>query len=899
MAATDQDVVRRSRVHRPIHVVEIDALRKSDNATVTLRYCDAVWDYRVTGLTAQGLIAPDGISDLVYSVKADGGLSPVTSWSVKLVNPAGGSSYLSALQNTYDIEARPARLRMAFRTGVETEADFVTLFSGRVYEDVARDDVWELTCRSTSTRDIPAVPDEKLELLDYLNAPEENWGRLIPVVFGDLATSDTGRVDFADAALLRPMQVDSLQRVYHGGLRSKTYGSVFLALPDDRDYYQIAGGTQSGALWTAPGADVTIAQGPIKQYTHQPAGGERIEGGSRPYDGDRSTYWQIDGRNGFHLELGPTVRLPNLSAQAQSGTVSWVRVYIRVGYDAPSIGTGGSTGLMGTTVVTQGLRGRIFSTGQSLGDQYVRYANLTAFDNPFGSNRNRNDYRPADFYMQVDADDVGISDDHWSAWNFSSRFVEFDLSGQTNSPFISYYGDFRVYEVWIVVGYQEASVASLTPTNVFQSIGGYEDQASHYRDGGVVNTAGATIRHPADILQVLLRDDLFGGNRPVADLDVDSFENVRALDRNLRFDFAVRQQMNTSNFSDFLFQAGMRLQQSRDGRFRLSAVDRTSRPVAYFGADEDIDLETDGASTFSHQTTPVGGVKNSFFLRYGWNAALDAYTKAMIRSPAYTTTGTCVITGSGATRTVTDGSATFRSDGVQVGYRFSLDAARTYEVASIPSESSLTIRQAAGGPAPANAGSATYFVGPGFDYRCYESSIRFAGTFPLRGQGRPIESRLIQDDYTARIFIERLVDYYTDTRSLVNFFTGYRATIVQAGDTILVDHPLMPADERPSKVGELSRAITVRTRIIDLRSVTRTPANDTSLLLRGGGREEVLYKTSTRSGTSWGVDRAQADTTSPAWPVGTDVLAFPFGFQATDVRYLPRFGDVELTAETI
>ena len=158
---------------------------------------------------------------------------------------------------------------------------------------------------------------------------------------------------------------------------------------------------------------------------------------------------------------------------------------------------------------------------------------------------------------------------------------------------------YRVYEVWIVVRYQEASVVSLTPTNVFQSIEGYEDQADHYADGAVIDTAGDALVHPTDIVQAMLRDTEIGGNVPIADMDADSFDTAKAINPDLRFDFFLDRALSTEGWNDFCWQAGLRLHQNRSGQYQVAVFDENSEPKAYFTDRDNILVDRDGKTTFS------------------------------------------------------------------------------------------------------------------------------------------------------------------------------------------------------------------------------------------------------------------------------------------------------------
>ena len=295
---------------------------------------------------------------------------------------------------------------------------------------------------------------------------------------------------------------------------------------------------------------------------------------------------------------------------------------------------------------------------------------------------------------------------------------------------------------------------------------------------------------------------------------------------------------------------------------------------------------------------PSAASKTISFVRYGWNAALERYAKSTIRTHAHAATGTCDITGSGSTKTATDTSATFQDAGVAAGYRFVVDHARTYEVVSITSQTALTVKQVAGRTAPAIASDLQYWVGPNTDYTCVQSAQRY-GPLPYNSQGRAIECRFFQDDATADAFIDRLVQYYADTRSKPGFQTGYNAINIQAGDTVLLNHPLLPPSRRPVKVAELSAEIDADGLSLALQDVTSTPGDDGYLIVDTGDDVEIVKKTATTSGTVWAVTRAQADTDARAHASGVSVYHLPDIYQVLQVQYIPTRGRVGLFIETI
>ena len=187
-----------------------------------------------------GLIAAGGLNDVIFAVDPDGGLSTVTSWNFRLTNPDTLTTYLSDLEDLYYFQGSAVRLRFVFLTGAETVGDLVTLFSGTIHSLRTRTDIWEFRCSATGVDDIPTVPTKLVEFTDFPNASFGNIGNVLPLAFGDLTTAETSLFDAQDADMLQLLEVDSLQAQYHGGLRAKEYGDVFLYLPDTREFFPIA-----------------------------------------------------------------------------------------------------------------------------------------------------------------------------------------------------------------------------------------------------------------------------------------------------------------------------------------------------------------------------------------------------------------------------------------------------------------------------------------------------------------------------------------------------------------------------------------------------------------------------------------------------------------------------------
>lgn len=908
-----QEQSRKAGLQKLLHVVEIDAVRKSDGDVVTLRYCAERASYDFDGATVEGLVARRGLGDIVFSVDPDGGLSTRSTWSFRLANPASLSSYLSDLEATYYFQDAAVRLRFAFITGAETAGDFVTLFSGTIHLLRTQQDNWEIRAHSTDVDDIPSIPTEKADLVDFINVPREEEGEPLLAVFGSIETARTEAFDFDDDDLVPIQQVDALSPSYFGGRRSKTYGGAFIALNDDRKFFPIANGTQNGALWTPPSKNITVPSGDPIPYTFRHTTAQFVFTGSNKANivDENITTFAVIQRKGTDRSLDANhIRfdLPDLEAVKQPGVVEEIEIGLRLARSTLETVPASGGEMTGTT--ESGMVVRFYSrtaTPTSLDSgTTLAFRSTTGIAGSSPSGQAQGQW----YYASAAQSDLGISDQNWNNWYFSRKtdrsatdprmsvmiYAKDSLQNEQGEGIVT--TAVEVVEMVFRVIYRASKVVMLTPTNVFQSVQGYEDQASHYADGAVVRAAGDALTHPADIALAMLRDVDIGGGQPIANIDVASFAAARAKNPNLRFDFYLDQALTTEGWNNFCWFAGLRLHQNQSGLYQLSVFDDDLDAKAYFSDRENVLVDRDGKSIFAHETTPVGGVKNDFFMRYGWNGAEGRFLKSIIRSPIAVASGTCTIVDVGGTWRATDGNATFQTNGVEVGHLLAVVDGDVYAVASVVSETVVTLAQVDGGAALAAAANVSYYVGSNVDAQCAASADHY-GVLPFNGQGNAIRCRFIQDDATAKAFVDLLVEYYTQTRSNVTFLTGYNAINVQAGDGIVIDHPLLPPSQRPSKIADLDGAIDDDDTDVTVSGATSAPDVGTYLRLRSGDVVEIVRVTGSTSTTDWQIARGVADTDARAWADDVDVEQIPDVFQVLQTRYIPSRGQVEITAETI
>ena len=441
---------------------------------------------------------------------------------------------------------------------------------------------------------------------------------------------------------------------------------------------------------------------------------------------------------------------------------------------------------------------------------------------------------------------------------------------------VTYYHSF--YLDWSLTFHYE-TIKTIPPSaKFFQAINGYEDRVSNYTDGPVVNTTGNTLSHPVDISHALLRDKDYGMRRPSNLVDRSDIATQRnRVGDNYRFDFAMDEVLGFDDFSKLLSEGKLAMLPGPDGKWKIQATGN-SAPVAVFthwNIDE---------GTFSSESTPLRDVKNHFFLRYGYSHIEETFTKSLIRSPARRGSGRGNLLSSGLFY-VTQSAL---SSPVATGDRLLYDG-RYYIVISVISATNWQVSRENGGSIVA-AQEKDFQVGPNFDFICYESELRYGRKAYLGRTESAIESKFIQDDATARSYLDHLIDYRAHPASVVKFSTGLGAIYLDAGDEIICDHPYAPGLE---EIGTLSGPMDWYTTSMprNLESGASVSSGDVLVV------QEGVYFEAMQAGGGTSVTRGYLNSASRRrWPSGAKIYRALRTYKITHLGLSPTRGRIDIVA---
>ena len=426
------------------------------------------------------------------------------------------------------------------------------------------------------------------------------------------------------------------------------------------------------------------------------------------------------------------------------------------------------------------------------------------------------------------------------------------------------------------------NIDDLDPPRIFQAITGYEDRASNYMDGPAVNTDGMTLSHPVDIAHALLRDKDYGMSQKSGSIDRSDIDFQRiAAGESRRFDFVMRDIMDFDAHSDLLRQGGL---------FMVHQPGATAnRKIQAAGANGPVSVFTHKwniiGDSFSTESSPLRDVKNHYFLRYGYSHVEEKFTKALIRSGQRSGSGRGNLLSTGRfSVTSTPPPPMAIGDRLFFGNQY-------YIITKTISQNTCEVRRENGGPIRA-AQNLPFDVGPYFDKTCYDSEQKYGRKSYLGNQTAAIESRYIQDDGTARAFLNDLIGYHAEVAKNLRFSTDMSAIRLSVGDEIIVDHPYSRGIE---KIGTLSSTLSrSATSIAWTLDAGVTVKLLDYILLQSGVHFEVL-----RSGGGTSVSREHMNSAARQWPRGTTVYRALHTYIVTHTTLSPTSGRIDIRAREL
>ena len=479
--------------------------------------------------------------------------------------------------------------------------------------------------------------------------------------------------------------------------------------------------------------------------------------------------------------------------------------------------------------------------------------------------------------VSIDLDGAGW--DFSSTWDFEQIQVYFDGTGNATINLIT-----------LDITFDEQESGDQIAFPMFQAVTGFEDIAAYYQDGGVINGAGTALTIPMDVLLAFMRAKRSGMRMPITQIHTANLATERAKISDWKFDFSLSSELEFDGLSELIELGKMRLFRNYNAEWKISVFDKTADPVGYFSNDWNIlvtnpDAPADGQeSSMQVYLSPINEIHNEFVFYYGWDEALGEFTEVKVSSPYYRVSGTCTLNL--AAGTLTDLSATFQTDGIQVGYKAFVVRDQLYQLDAINSETELDISTVEPGGEISDGHTDSYYIGPNFDYQCFRSVQKYKLT-----QRRTIESKYIQDDNTAEALIEHLVEYWSGRRWMCTFRTALNTIDLELADLIIVDHYKLPPRKRPTILGVLDADVTSGDTALPMVSPGYLLAREGDILVIKSATDKMYAEVVTVTGIDEingevDVDRAQAGTVARAWDAGDEVYRAITKFEIVEIKNL-------------
>ena len=459
----------------------------------------------------------------------------------------------------------------------------------------------------------------------------------------------------------------------------------------------------------------------------------------------------------------------------------------------------------------------------------------------------------------------------------------------------------NVESISIDVTFDEQETGDQLGGAIFMPVQGYKDVAAQYQDGSTVTgVADTLLEHPLDILIAMLRDKRTGMRLVEADIDTTNYAAEKAKTSAWVFAFQLSSPMGFKELSEYCEQAKIRMYRNFDGTWKFSIFDKTNDPTYGFWRDINIATKTAQAkvktSSVKVTQSPMSEIINEWQVSYGWDEALGEFTEVEIASPHYLLTGTGVLDSTAGT--LTDATATFVTDGVQVGYKCIVERDVSYDIDSVDSETVLTVSPTDPTESPGDR-TDTYYIGPNTHWDCVRSVQKYKTT-----NSRTIEAKYIQDTTTAQALLAHLVEYWSTRRTMVAFRTWLNACDVELGDFIFIDDDDVPPNKRPVQVGTLNAQLVSGTGnlTVDMNGTGASLVNENDILFlkpaNGDFLRETVRVASVDEGTGIVTLTARNVYGTPmhTWPAGAEVWRAVTKFEVVEIKLIPGRYEYEIRA---
>ena len=146
----------------------------------TLNKYYASRDYTLGSNSYSGTIAERGLDFGMLRLKAQGGLAPIYSWSVRLRDEDADST----VTDTHVISNDPVIAYFIMPTGSEADGEKIEIMRGVVERNTTSRNVWTLRIKDDSKKDLKQIPTTTVDPVTYPYAYQ--IGAVIPECFGEL-----------------------------------------------------------------------------------------------------------------------------------------------------------------------------------------------------------------------------------------------------------------------------------------------------------------------------------------------------------------------------------------------------------------------------------------------------------------------------------------------------------------------------------------------------------------------------------------------------------------------------------------------------------------------------------------------------------------------------------------
>ncbi len=223
----------------------------------TLNKYYASRDYTLGSNSYSGTIAERGLDFGMLRLKAQGGLAPIYSWSVRLRDEDADST----VTDTHVISNDPVIAYFIMPTGSEADGEKIEIMRGVVERNTTSRNVWTLRIKDDSKKDLKQIPTTTVDPVTYPYAYQ--IGAVIPECFGELKSAPDDHAK--DRTLLAPVRfTDRFSLKGTSSLRKKTGTDAYQWYNAARRFAKISGTSESAGILTMTNPTRTMYMRPSR-----------------------------------------------------------------------------------------------------------------------------------------------------------------------------------------------------------------------------------------------------------------------------------------------------------------------------------------------------------------------------------------------------------------------------------------------------------------------------------------------------------------------------------------------------------------------------------------------------------------------------------------------------------